>query len=203
MFRKQPRAPPGGTRDNACLAARLLCPCRQEQLDADSRKPAPAGPPTSRFPSGHCAGENQPQVRWGSLLREDRQTAGGTRGQCGRRPGDPFASEARRGQKLPQSPQKMEGAQSGAQEGPGVPRVSLGPRTMTAEPLALLILPSVTSSSFVALCLPLPPLWSRQLTSLCPLSPFTPLLLSSPASPSLLHTCTHSQAHIIPSPSER
>lgn len=193
MFGKQPRAPPGGTRDNACLAARLLCPCRQEQLDADSRKPAPAGPPTSRFPSGHCGGENQPQVRWGSLLREDRQTAGGTRGQRGRRPGDPFASEARRGQKLPQSPQKMEGAQSGAQEGPGVPRVSLGPRTMTAEPLALLILPSVTSSSFVALCLPLPPLWSRQLTSLCPL----PLLSPHFSSPPLLLPlfCTHAHTH--------
>ena len=35
-------------------------------------------------------GENEPQARWGSPLREDRQTAGGTRGQRVCRPGDPF-----------------------------------------------------------------------------------------------------------------
>ena len=205
MFRKQPRARPGGTQDNACLAARLLCPCCQEQLDVDSLKPTPAGPPTSRFPSRHCWGENQPQARWGSPLHEDRQTAGGTRGQRVCWPGDPFTSEARRSQKLLQSPRKTERVQSGAQGGPGAPWVSPGPRTMAAETLALLILPSVTSSSFVALCLPLPPFPSVVLPAqqpVSPLSPFTPLPLSSPASPSLLHTCTHSHVHIIPSPSE-
>ena len=197
MFRKQPRARPGGTQDNACLAARLLCPCCQEQLDVDSLKPTPSGSPTSRFPSRHCGGRTNPRPGGARhSVKTDRRLVGPE--------GNVYAGleilspEARRSQKLPQSPRKMERVQSGAQEGPGALRVSPGPRTMAAETLALLILPSVTSSSFVALCLPRPPFPSMVLPAhqpVSPLSPFTPLPLSSPASPSLLHTCTHTHKY--------
>lgn len=204
LFRKQPRAPPGGTQNNALLVACLQCPCPQEQLGADPLKPA-------------CCWASHFQVSWRALRGGEPTTdLRGARGSVTDRQLAGSEGNVDSGLEilLPLRPREVRscpesvkggGEQRGAQEGPGALRVSLGSRTTTTEPrlcslLPRLLLPPLSPCAFP---FPLPLYGPSTVTRLPPLfHPTSALSLLLPLFYTRAHTHRHTHIHIIPSPSD-